>query len=303
MISAPDYIQFYPTMRCNESCDFCFNIGMPQHGDMSLTDFKRMTGILKGIGTRTFDIMGGEPTLHRDLLRFIGHAHQEGMQLNISSNGSRPLVLNEIRDLYPDVAVGISVNDRKNLPARAALIAEKRLIVKTVVGLAPDAMLINELLSCGPAGLFLLYRDALEPEQLAKSPPFYEFLDRVQTYDPASVGTVFCSGFLPDLQRYPFLEKARCPAGTTKLGILPDGSVYPCNLFFRFPEFRLGNILTSPFEEIWGHPLLSFFRTFNGNACPQRDCELHAACHGGCPAHSYAHYGECSAPEPRCVRT
>jgi radical SAM protein with 4Fe4S-binding SPASM domain len=82
---------------------------------------------------------------------------------------------------------------------------------------------------------------------------------------------------------------------------MPDGSVYPCNLFFGFEEFLLGNIFTDPFEEIWGHRQLSFFRTFSGNKCPRKDCELHHRCHGGCPAHSYAHFGKRSAPEPRCV--
>jgi radical SAM protein with 4Fe4S-binding SPASM domain len=117
----------------------------------------------------------------------------------------------------------------------------------------------------------------------------------------ARVSVVFCSGFLPDLEQYPQLLKARCPAGTTKLGIMPDGSVYPCNLFFGKEEYRLGNILSDPFDAIWRHSALAFFRTFSGNRCPRTSCALHARCHGGCPAHSYARFGKHSAPEPRCV--
>jgi radical SAM protein with 4Fe4S-binding SPASM domain len=114
-------------------------------------------------------------------------------------------------------------------------------------------------------------------------------------------GVVFCSGFIPDLDQYPQLRTTRCPGGTTKLAIFPDGSVYPCNLLFGRGEYRLGNILADPFDSIWHHPALMFFRTFSGNACPRTACELHNKCHGGCPAHSQAHGGKLSEPDPRCV--
>jgi len=303
MISAPDYIQLYPTTRCNQACDFCFNKGLSMLEDMTFDDFKRMVGIVKRIGTRTLDIMGGEPTLHEDLMRFVRYALQEGMKLNISSNGTGTGFLAEVRDRYPDVQVGISVNDRRMVPALEDLIGKKRLVVKTVVGKKLDPGLIDDLRDCGPTTLYLIYRDALDAAGLDETAPFDDFLGTVQErYEATQVGTIYCSGFLPDFQRYPALLKTRCPAGTTKLAVLPEGSVYPCNLFFHFPEFRLGNILTQPFEEIWRHPQLSFFRAFAGNRCPRRTCELHAKCHGGCPAHSYAHYGSRSAPEPRCVR-
>lgn len=303
MISAPDYIQLYITTRCNQSCDFCFNRSLAKTDDLSFDDYKQMVGILKRIGTRTIDILGGEPTLHPDLMRIIRYSLQEGMKLNISSNGTETELLGEVRDRSPDVQVGISVNDRTSVLSLEPFIRKKRVIVKTVVGRRIDPVLVDELLACGPASLYLIYRDALEPDQLPETAPFDDFFGTVTAqYDTSRVGMIYCSGFLPDFHSYPQLLKARCPAGTTKLAVLPDGSVYPCNLFFGFPEFRLGNLLTTPFEEIWQHRQLTFFRTFSRNICPRTSCELHVKCHGGCPAHSYAHYGKRSAPEPRCVR-
>jgi radical SAM protein with 4Fe4S-binding SPASM domain len=171
-----------------------------------------------------------------------------------------------------------------------------------VAGRRIDVSLVKQVLSLKPKRFFLLYRDALDPAQLAKTVPFDRFRTFVQgRFDPAQVGAVSCSGFLPDYEHYPELLKARCPAGTTKLGIMPDGSVYPCNLFSGRQEFLLGNIFSDPFEDIWRHSSLAFFRTFTGNACPRTVCVLHARCHGGCPAHSYIHTGKRSAPEPRCV--
>lgn len=304
MRSAPDYIQFYPTLRCNQNCDFCFNRGLMKMRDMGLREFRALADILRQLGVRKLDIIGGEPTLHVDLPLLITYAFQQGIEVAMSSNGTDTLQAGSLLDKFTLLQMGLSVNDLRTAAAIEAFIRKRRVLVKTVVGRTLDRELISTLLSFRPkGGCFLIYRDAMDRENLDQTAPFDAFLGTVKSqFAPGEVGTVSCSGFLPDFRQYPELLKARCPAGTTKLGILPDGSVYPCNLFFGFKEFRLGNILTDPFEKIWQHPQLTFFRTFSGNRCPRRDCGLHASCHGGCPAHSFAHHGSRSAPEPRCVR-
>ncbi|MEK6745039.1 MAG: radical SAM/SPASM domain-containing protein [Nitrospirota bacterium] len=304
MRTAPDYIQFYPTLRCNKSCDFCFNTSMAPMPDMPYEDFSRMLGTLRLIGVSTLDIIGGEPTLHTDLPRLIKTALLEGMKINLSSNGTDLIRLSEIMMHHPQVSVGISVNDQRTAWALEEFIAKHRPIVKMVAGLHVDASLVMQLLALKPKQFFLLYRDAPDAAQLNETIPFDQFWTFVNgRFDPRQVGTVSCSGFLPDYAHYPELLKARCPAGSTKLGIMPDGSVYPCNLFFGRQEFLLGNIFSDPFEDIWHHSSLAFFRTFTGNTCPRTTCVLHAKCHGGCPAHSYIHSGKRAAPEPRCKRT
>lgn len=303
MIAAPDYIQLYPTLRCNLSCGFCFNQGLPEMRDMSFEAFKELADRLKYLGVRTLDILGGEPTMHAELPRFLDHAVQRGLAVNISSNGSDTSLLTEIMHAHPAVQVGISVNDRTTAERLSRFIRNSSPVVKTVQGSRLDTALIETLLSYRPKAFYLLYQDAMDPAQLARTAPFDSFLHTLRSgFEPGQVGTVYCSGFLPDHQNYPQLLKARCPAGTTKLGVLPDGSVYPCNLLFGKEEFRLGNILTDPFEEIWRHRQLAWFRTFTRNQCPRTDCELHRSCHGGCPAHSLIHSGKRSDPEPRCVR-
>lgn len=302
MRSAPDYIQLYPTIRCNLACTFCYNRTLPKVKDMPFADYKRMVDKLKPLGVRTVDIIGGEPTLHEELDRLLKYSLQENIAVNLSTNGTDRLQAAGIMERYPRVKVGISVNDRKAAQELEELITRRKPIVKMVSGRRFDDSLVKYLLSFKPKKLYLLYRDAMTPEQLEDTVPFDDFWSFVQSaYDPERVGTVSCSGFLPDHKHYPELLQARCPAGTTKLGVMPDGSVYPCNLFFGFEEFRLGNIFTDPFEQIWQDPRLTFFRTFTGNKCPRRSCVLHTRCHGGCPAHSYAHTGKRSAPEPRCV--
>jgi radical SAM protein with 4Fe4S-binding SPASM domain len=298
---APEYVQFSPTLRCDRRCDFCFNKALPGGEDMPLASFRRMIGRITGAGVQVLDILGGEPTLHRELLPMIEHACGRGMMVNISSNGRDPDQLAEIMRRFKRVAVGVSVNDHATLRDLERFLRKHRPIVKTVFSRAVDHELIEQVLTLAPRRYYLLFRDALVPSELDGSLSFDQFLEEVGSRYGCRAGVVFCSGFIPDLEQYPQLRMARCPGGTTKLGILPDGSVYPCNLLFGREEYRLGNILVDSFDAIWRHSALAFFRTFSGNACPRTTCELHNKCHGGCPAHCYAHTGKLSAPEPRCV--
>jgi len=302
MSTGPDYIQFYPTLRCNRSCIFCFNRAMPFSPDISFNQSKTLLDVLQRVSVKTLDIIGGEPTMHPDIISFVKEAALRGLSVNISSNGSNLSVLRDIMGIGEDVTVGISVNDRATLDAVRGFIETQHPIVKTVFHTAIDISMVETILSLGPRRYYLLYRDAMESEGLRQTQPFHEFRGIVQKkFSSPLVGTVSCSGFIPDLEQYPQLSIARCPAGTTKLGVMPDGSVYPCNLFFGRDDLLLGNILTDPFETIWNHQSLDFFRTFAGNTCSKSACSLHTACRGGCPAHSLIHAGDLAAPDPRCA--
>jgi radical SAM protein with 4Fe4S-binding SPASM domain len=298
---APDYVQFSPTLRCDRHCDFCFNKALPGKEDMPIASFRRMIDRITGAGVQVLDIIGGEPTLHRELLPMIEHACGRGMRVNISSNGRDPDQLAEIMRRFTRATVGVSVNDHETLQDLERFIRKHHPIVKTVFSRVVDHGLIEQILALAPRRYYLLYRDAFGPGELDESIPFDRFLEEAGIRYGSQAGMVFCSGFIPDLDQYPQLRMSRCPGGTTKLGIHPDGSVFPCNLLFERTEYLLGNILADPFDAIWRHPALTFFRTFTGNACPRTSCELHNKCHGGCPAHSYALTGKLSAPEPRCV--
>jgi len=297
---APDYIQFSPTLRCDRSCDFCFNRSLPEVEDMPLSSFRRMVDRLTAADVRVLDIIGGEPTLHPDLVPMIEHACRRDMEVNLSSNGRDPGQLAEIMRRFPRATVGVSVNDRETLRSLERFIRKHHPVVKTVFSRNVDHGLIRQVLELSPRRYYLIYRDALHEDELYGSMPFDRFLADVEGRYGSQVGMVFCSGFLPDIEQYPQLRTRRCPAGTTKLGVLPDGSVYPCNLLFGRKELRLGNILADPFDAIWSSRTLSFFRTFTGNHCPRGDCAIHATCRGGCPAHGIGHAGSLSGPDPRC---
>lgn len=305
--AGPAFVQFYPTLRCNLACDFCFNRGLAPVADVDPADFGRMLDRLTGAGVESVDLLGGEPTLHAGIEEIVAAIASRGMRATLSTNGHGDLALLERLDdrFGPSVLrVGVSVNGA-DLPAQVRdYIARRAPLVKSVCGRdwsLPQAA--AEHLARPGTEYFLIFRDPLATSDLAESlsyPVYRERLAELQARHPRAHGVV-CDGFVPGKPHAGRMNSVRCPAGTFKLSVLPDGSVYPCYLLFSRPEFRLGNLLTDPFETVWNNPALDYFRRFPGNLCPRTQCAHHAACHGGCPAVSLLIAGDLAAPDPRCV--
>ncbi|MBF0516297.1 MAG: SPASM domain-containing protein [Nitrospirae bacterium] len=305
----PDYghpagIQFYPNLSCNYSCDFCFNRGISATGLISHGDFSSLINILIKLGIKGIDILGGEPTLHPNISEFAVLINENNLTCTISTNGSNVSVLRHISNAAtrPNVKIGVSVND-KITPELDAFILEYKPYVKSVASKSALADSALKYIGLPMINYYLIFRDSMSDDGLQSTMPFVEYFEQLNALRQVHNGVdgVYCGGFLPDLEVYPELERARCPAGTTKLAVLPNGDVYPCNLFFRYRQFRLGNILSDDFQLIWGNPVLKYFRSFNGNTCPNRQCKLFRQCRGGCPAVSYAITGRLAAPDPRCI--
>jgi radical SAM protein with 4Fe4S-binding SPASM domain len=304
---APAFVQFYPTLRCNLACEFCFNRGLPPVPDVDPADFARMLDRLQCAGVTTLDLLGGEPTLHPRLGDLVAAIAGRGMTTTLSTNGRGDLALLErLDDRYGRGAlrVGVSVNEEIVPPRLSAYISERLPLLKSVCGRGwrLPSVAADHLAHEG-AEYFLIFRDPLSPGDLEDCLSYPEYAERLATLrreHPRAAG-VACDGFVPRSVEPGRLREVRCPAGTTKLSVLPDGSVFPCYLLFSRPEFRLGNLMEDPFERIWDHSRLEFFRTFSGNTCPRGECAHHASCHGGCPAVSLLVVGDLAAPDPRCV--
>ncbi len=252
-------------------------------------------------------MLGGEPTLHTSFQDIIGIIKKCGLKTTVSSNGQNPEILEKVMDNNEKriVNIGISIHSDEMPIELHDFILKKRPILKTVCTknmAVPDIW--KRYIGLSGVEFYLLYMDTLFADELGDSLPFYEFYKKMIKIKKMhkKIDSVFCSGFIPDKKKYPLLENVRCPAGTTKLSILPDGTAYPCYLFFGYKNFRLGNILNDRFDDIWGNPLLDFFRSYDKNNCCVTDCELFSECHGGCPAVSYSICNDLSAPDPRCIK-
>ena len=302
----PYYIQFYPTLNCNYSCPFCFNRDLPVLKDVDVNDFRTILLTLKHHGIDHIDMLGGEPSLHPDLLQLIDSIIHNGFKTTISTNGTDTDLLTIISKTYSkkSVRIGVSLNSEKISDGLHTYIITYKPILKSIYSKERVLPKFCEAYVATPGiEYYLLYRDIMNKNDGRYSVPFYRFYRDILKLKKTmgNLDGVFCSGFIPDLNQYPELEFVRCPAGTTKLSLLPNGDIYPCYLFFQFPEFRLGNILVDDFNTIWQHPMLNHFRVFKENSCPKTFCSLFHFCHGGCPALSYIFYNTLNGPDPRCV--
>jgi len=220
------YVQLFLTLRCNQGCEFCFNRGIDGKDDLSCNEFRGLSLILKNYGFHEIDILGGEPLLHEDIIEVLRIACENFDSVYLSTNGSIIEQLERINELFPQIKAGISINggtDEKTI----RYIISKRPIVKSVV--SNVRFLPETALSFIKEGIpyYLIYRDILSSDELRDSMPFYEYLQKFNELKRSfkNVMPVYCEGFISD-------RDYRCPAGTAKISIMPDGSVYPCYLFF-----------------------------------------------------------------------
>lgn len=300
------YIQFFPTFSCNRRCSYCFNKGASLVPDIGTPAFGNLADVLSRAGIEEIDMLGGEPTLHSDLIALVGIACEKGLRVSISSNGSNVPLLRSLSGNFDAgrLVIGISLHDEVADRDLDAYIREHRPLLKSVCSsrcFLPKAS--ARFIDIPGIHYYAIFMDALHSSDLDKClsfPRFFAELEELRRIH-GNIEGVYCSGFLPDIQNHPELDGVRCPAGTTKLSVMPDGSVYPCYLFFGSPGFRLGNILSDRLDHILKHPALDFFRNFEKNNCTSTECDLFSRCRGGCPAVSFAVCGDLNAPDPRCI--
>ncbi len=71
----------------------------------------------------------------------------------------------------------------------------------------------------------------------------------------------------------------QCTACSLNMAIEPDGTVLPCQSYYE----PLGNILSDPWEKIWGHDLCKKIRERNYLDGECVECGMKDVCGGGCP--------------------
>jgi radical SAM protein with 4Fe4S-binding SPASM domain len=283
----------------------------------------RLLDILSSHRISEIDIMGGEPLLLDWMPEFVGAALRNGLSVNLSTNGSVPDMIRRFRGFGGErVCIGVSLegsteNRHNRLTGSshfsAAMESIRELstagfvpLVKTVVsGETTDDIqaIANLLKKKGVRKYYLLHMDLLSDTESSRSsalsyPAFLSFYENIRDANPdMSILKVNASCF----EKNTLPAGVRCAGGVRKLAVMPDGSVYPCNLFHHMEAFTLGNIFEADIPAIWGNRRLDVFRHTARNSCENEDCTNRASCTGGCPAHAYFSGGNPSGGDLRCL--
>ncbi len=289
---------------------------------MSFDDALTLLDILICNGIGEIDIMGGEPLLLEWMPEFVDIAVKSGRWVNLSTNGSHIEMIEKFTAPDPSkFNIGISLEGSTEVIHNRltnshhfyrALTSISQLvssglnpIVKTVVSkeTMPDIQeIVNLLREMGVSRYCLIHMDVMTSDASQKNAALgycafrglYE--ETKKNNQDMTIFKVNASCF--EKQTIP--EGVRCAGGVRKLSVMPDGSVYPCNLFQHFPEFNLGNIFEDDLFTMWASPKLELFRNCRQNRCTIVTCSNWHSCSGGCPAHGYYHYGKNLRHDVRC---
>ncbi|MEN2993765.1 MAG: radical SAM/SPASM domain-containing protein [Thermodesulfovibrio sp.] len=292
-----EYVQFFPTLRCNKNCDFCFSKAL-FYDDLDENKIEYLINFLNENKIKNLDILGGEPFLYKHFPKLIEKALENGLEITVSTNGTLIKNIREFLKEFGDskVKVGVSINDFYDNEL-LELIEEYRLWIKSLIikDKIPEIRLMEFAKNLG-IKYYLIYMDALTEKDLERTTPFYQFMEIVKHLNNSfpNIEPVFCKGFIGGLNNY------RCPAGSEKISVMPDGSVYPCYLLAGFKRYTLGNIFQDSLSDILKSKKLEIFKKNTGNICHNKICKFHKECRGGCVAHSIIHYKNTTKPDPRC---
>jgi radical SAM protein with 4Fe4S-binding SPASM domain len=307
--TAPPRIDLALTYSCNNNCYFCYTGGPQKVTEMSTTDWKAVIDKLWDNGVPQIVFTGGEPTLRKDLIELVTHSKEfvTGLVTNGRRLSSLASQLNQAELDYVQVSLEshlpeihdhmVGVNGAWEETRTGILGAlENNLEVITNTTLTKDnlqifpdliqlgsnlglKMMACNTLICSGRGTCSKKESGISLEELkstlSRSIEIAHKLGvNLEWYSPT------CYKQFNPLD-FGFGAKS-CSAAQYNLTIEPDGSVIPCQSWFKD---KLGNILKDSWQVIWTHPIAVSFREKEYVKGRQEcvDCEYLAQCYGGCP--------------------
>jgi radical SAM protein with 4Fe4S-binding SPASM domain len=303
---APYRMDLAITYRCQNRCAHCYN--EPREVKELLPDeWKGVLTRLWNLGVPHVVFTGGEPTLFPGLDELVAESERLGQITGLVTNGRK---LREPGYLKGLVAKGldhvqVTVLSHQE-PVHDALVGDKGAWRQTVEGLkaalAEDVYLstnttimrsnfdqmegtLRFLLSLGVRNIAFngIIRsgkgkeaEGVECDQLAA------LLVRLKDLAAASGARMTWYTPTPYCELNPInlgLGIKQCTACALNMAVEPDGTVLPCQSYYR----PLGNILHDDWMDIWEHQLCRDIRErryLDGDCV---DCDLKEQCGGGCP--------------------
>ncbi|MEW5868866.1 MAG: PqqD family peptide modification chaperone [Chloroflexota bacterium] len=309
--SAPYRMDLALTYRCNNDCAHCYNARPRNYPELATEQWQRILDRLWEIGIPHVVFTGGEPTLRTDLPALVAHAERNGQITGLNTNARRLSNADYLRPLVDAGLDHVQVTVESHDPAiHDAMVQARGAWKQTIAGLE------NAL----DSPLFVMTNTTMLQANSPSLPETLHFLAGlgvptvglnalIYSGRGAEVGTGLQEESLP-----PLLEAARqitsaneqrliwytptqychfdpvqlelgvkgCTAALYNMCIEPDGAVIPCQSYYQ----PIGNLLESPWEEIWDHELATSLRERRNLPVKCTGCVLLAECGGGCPLYA-----------------
>lgn len=320
------------THRCPLQCPYCSNPAqlLKANRELDTETWVSILGQAADLGILQVHLSGGEPTLRRDLDRFVATLAARGVYSNLitAGVGVDAEKLGRLRDAGLD---HVQISFQGARPATTELIGnmrgaheKKRETARAVRGLGMP-LTINAPIHCHniaevPAFIELALELDAERLEIANvqyygwallnramlMPDRDTVMRQVEIVEEARVrlrGVLAIDFVTPDY--YADFPKA-CMGGWARdaFMITPDGTVMPCHAAGTIPHLEFDNAATKPLAEIWEHS--SAFNAYRGTGwmpelcrtCDRRDIDF-----GGCRCQALAVTGDAAATDPACSRS
>jgi radical SAM protein with 4Fe4S-binding SPASM domain len=307
--TAPPRMDLALTYSCNNNCYFCYTGGPRRVKEMSTADWKKAITKLWDSGIPQIVFTGGEPTLREDLVELIGHSKEfvTGLVTNGRKLASLAKALNRAELDYVQVSLEshipavhdrmVGVNGAWQETRNGIMEALKNnLSVITNTTLTKDNLaLFPELIQAGSKlGLKMMACNTLicSGRGTCSKKDAGVSIAELNTVLSKAVETAQNAGvkldwYSPTCYKqfnpidFGFGAKA-CSAAQYNMTVEPDGSVIPCQSWFKE---KLGNILRDSWSDIWNHPVAAGFRKkdYLKGRKECEGCEYLQLCCGGCP--------------------
>lgn len=310
------------------SCVACYVFSSPNiiYPELKAEQWKYIIKNLQEAGASTVYILGGEPTLRRDLGEIVRFSSGLGMKVAISTNGFAVTheYSEELRDAglteaqvsidSPDERINDELRGPGSLKAAISAIANFRssgirvtisttvsdknyMHVKGIMALgerlgveAINFIAVQRFGRAKAAGLLLTPKNARSV--------INELLDYNGKLKVTANGFRFFLS-LNEVVKADLGGTISCPAGESYITIGPDGSVYGCDLLMVLGK-KAGNALTRSIKDVLasGFSELKDRRSLTFQPCSS--CPIRNSCQAGCAARALQSYGTFFAKDPLC---
>jgi SynChlorMet cassette radical SAM/SPASM protein ScmF len=287
----------------------------------------------KMLGTGTVKLTGGEPFLRRDIAELMKYLSDEGLCIDIESNGT--LIDHDMARLIRDcrvrqVSISLDAADPRQhemlrgtsgvyekTVAAIKYLCEEQVTTQVIMSLYNEnkseieplaarceewgipSLKINPIMPTGRGEGVFKRRENVSVEELIRLDRWIE----ANLRGKYSTDIYFCMPIgLKSLNNVITMPLYECHV-LNILGILSDGTISLCGIGQTETELNMGNITTDDLESIWrDHPLLLALRADTParlqGICGR--CIFKYRCLGSCRACAYAMNGDLKSPFFMC---
>ncbi|MEV4245214.1 radical SAM protein [Streptosporangium canum] len=222
------------TGKCQLVCQHCCTDSGPDvgHGTMSTSEWLTLITDAKALGSRSVQLIGGEPTMHPDFAELLAHAIDAGLDVEVYSNLVN--VRDEWWELLSSPRVNLATSYYSDDPAQHATVTGRR------ASHARTRANIAEALKRGiplRAGIVDIFNGQRVDQARAE----------LEAMGVTSIGTDRVRGIGRAAATIPDVSQLCGQCGRGKASISPDGNVRPC-LMARW--MTAGNVLESSLVDI-----------------------------------------------------